>query len=447
MSASLVARWKGHAVFGALFSLTIKVGGSVSALAMFALAAQTLDVAAFGRLVIVFNIVSLAAVAAVFGQDTLIQRSWGEYVATDPGSARGAMIFGAVVALLGATVATLAFALWAMLDGRLTPAETVAVAAFLATQTLLHFTANLGRIVRGARWSEPPRELFWRLPLVVGLGAAAALGGHASIVAFFTVAAIAQALGLAYLAFVIAAGLPAPIRAARPQFRLGEWSRRSTVMTSAAIAEAAHQYADVILIGHVLGSTAAGAYFVVLRIANIFSMLTSGIHTYSASKVSHLYYMGKIDDLRRLMAQIMALTLLLVGLFFAVIVVEGSFLLSIFGGRYCEYHRELVMMSGVTAFAALAGPGPMLMLTMGADLRYLQLVVAALGARIVGLLVLAPAFGLVGAILAAAVAVVPLVVAVTTLCIRRLGVDPSILALPRHLTFGARRPPGGEGAS
>lgn len=441
MSDALGARLRGRAVLGALFSLGIKVGGSVAGLVMFALAAWTLDVAAFGRLVIVFNIVSLAAVAAVLGQDTLIQRSWGEYVATDAASARGAVIFGAAVAASGATIAALAFLVWAGVDGRLSGVEIVAVTAFLITQTLLHFTTNLARIVRGAWWSEPPRELFWRLPLVAGLGAAVATGDRASITFFFAVAAVAQAVGLLYLGLAVRAGLPAGVRAARPRFRLREWGRRSGVMTSAALAEAAHQYADVVLIGQLLGASAAAGYFVVLRIANIFAMLTSGIHTYSASKVSHLYYLGRTEELQRLMAQIMALTLVLVMLLFATIVGGGGPLLSIFGAEYRGLHGELVLMSLLTAVTALAGPGPMLMLSMGADLVYLKLVVAALVVRVVGLLALAPALGLDGAILAVAIAVVPLVATVTVLCRRRLGIDPSVLAVPRGLSLRPRRDP------
>lgn len=440
MSAGRFARWRGHAVVGALFSLVIKVGGSVSALAMFALASWTLDSAAFGDLVIVFNIVSLAAVAAVLGQDTLIQRSWGEYVEKDPERARGAVVFGVVVTLLGAATAALAFVGWASIDGRLTALQTAVVTGFLVSQTLLHFTANLARVVCGARRSEPPRELFWRLPLVVGLGTAAATGGHASIVTFFAVASIAQFLGIGHLAVTIAAALPASIRAARARPSTREWIRRSATMTSAAISEAAHQYADVILIGHVLGSSSAAGYFVVMRIANIFSMLTSGIHTYSASKVSQLYFVGRLAELRRLISQIMLLTLVLVTLLFAAIAFEGPALLSVFGAQYRDLHAELVMMSLVTCYATLAGPGPLLMLTMGADLLYLKLIVIALGIRIAGLLVLAPMFELRGAILAVALAVVPLVTITTILCIRRLGVDPSVLAVPRgEGWFGPRR--------
>lgn len=433
MIAGVLARLRGQAVFGALFSLGVKVGGSVSALAMFALASWTLDVAAFGELVIVFNVVSLAAVVAVLGQDTLIQRSWGEYVTRDPALARGAVVFGTTVAGLGAILAGGLFALWAsLLDGRLDGVEIAAVTAYLISQTLLQFTANLGRVVRGAMYSEPPRELFWRLPLVAVLAVTAATGGHASISVFFAVAAVAQILSLAHLARTVFAAMPAEIRAVRPVLRRGEWIRRSATMTSAALSEAAHQYADVILIGHLLGSSAAAGYFVVMRLANVFAMLTSGIHTYSASKVAQLYYAGRLDDLRRLLSQIMALTGVLVAVLFAAVAFEGPLLLSVFGGEYRGLWSELMAMSLVTGFATLAGPGPMLMLTMGADLLYLQLIVAALAVRIGALGVLAPLFGLDGAVAGVALAMVPLVVAVTVLCARRLGVDPSVIGALRR---------------
>lgn len=432
MTARLVDRLRGHAVVGALSSLAVKVGGSASALAMFALASWTLDAAAFGELVIVFNAVSLVAVAAVLGQDTLIQRSWGEYVETDPSLARGAVVFGTIVTALGASLAALLFVLWAILaHGALGVVEIVAVGAFLITQTLLQFVANLARVVRGAMWSEPPRELWWRLPLVAVLGGTAAFGDRASITVFFAVAAIAQGLALLGLARTVAVAMPVAVREAPATFLLGDWARRGATMALAAVAEAGHQYADVILIGRLLGPSAAAGYFVVLRLANVFTMLTSGIHTYSASKIARLHYVGRIADLRRLMSQIMLAVAVLVVLLVAVVVFEGPLLLSLFGSGYRALHLELLAMSLITGSATLAGPGFLLMLTMGADLLYLQLVVAALAVRVAGLAILAPLFGLDGAIAAVALAVVPLSCIVAVVCVRRLGVDPSIVGALR----------------
>ena len=433
MIRRLLDRCRGHPVFGALFTLTVKVGGSLAALAMFAIAARTLDVTAFGELVIVFNVVSLAAVVAVLGQDTLVQRSWGEYVERAPDLARGALVFGLSVVGLGAATTTLLFVGWArLLDGRLSGAEIAAVSTFLVTQTFLHFTANLGRVACGSAHSEPPRELLWRLPLVIGLAAVAATDGRASIFAFFATAAIGQAVGLAWLAVLILRRLPEPVRRAETRTAIREWAARSLTMAAAAWAEAAHQYADVVLIGRLVGPDAAAGYFVVARIAAIFSMLTSGIHTYSASKVAGLYYLDRIDELRRLMAQIAVLTSAIAMVLFVLIVFEGPLLLHVFGAGYEVFQVELVAMSLVTFFGALAGPGPMLMLLTGADGPYLKLVSTSLAVRLAALCLFAPAFGIRGAVLAVAVAVVPFSILVTLHCVRRIGVDPSLLAVFRR---------------
>ncbi|MDR3376734.1 MAG: hypothetical protein P4L98_23695, partial [Ancalomicrobiaceae bacterium] len=412
-----------HAFFGALFSLGTKVGGSLSMLAMFALASLTLDFAAFGQLVIIFNIVSLVAVAAVLGQDTLIKRSWGEYVERDPELARGAIAFGLGMTLAGMAIGTLGFLIWEVLiDGRLSAAELVAVSAYLCTQTLLFYVADVARVVLGTLESEPPRELFWRLPLVAVLGVALVLETHVSILLFFGIAAVAQFLTIAHLARRILAGLQHAVRTATPRFLTTEWFRRSVTMTTAAVTEAAHQYSDTILIGYLLGPGSAANYFVITRIANVFSMLTSGIHTYSVSRISHLAYLDRFDDLRRLMAQMSVLTIGASVALLAFIAIAGTFLLGLFGAQYCDLYGKLFLMSLVTGAVAMAGPGPMLMLIMGADALYLKLVFAALVVRIAALSILAPIWEVPGAIAALALATLPLAISVSVICIRQFGV-------------------------
>lgn len=436
MIAQLLAKTRGHPLLGALATLGTKIGGSVAALAMFALASWTLDASAFGELVIAFNIIALAAVAAVLGQDTLIQRSWGEYVERDPALAKGAIRFGLAVTGSGAIVAVTVFVVWAeLVEAHSTARDVAAIATFLFTQTFLHFTANLGRVSCGVIYSEPARELFWRLPVALGLAVVMATGGRATVFAFFATAATAQAISIAWLGTLVLRRLPQAVRTARPTYAVREWIGRSLTMAAAAMAEAAHQYADVILIGRLIGPDAAAGYFVVLRIAAIFSMLTSGIHTYSASRIARLYYLEHLDELRRLLAQIAWLTTAVTLALLAVVVFEGPLLLGIFGARYRDLGFELTMMSLITGFVTLSGPGPMLMLLTGADLPYLKLVATALVIRVGALFLFAPIFGLDGAIFAVALALAPFSFAVAFHCIRRIGVDPTALAvLRRHET-------------
>lgn len=423
-----------HPVVGAFLSLGVKVSGSLTALVMFALAARSMDVAAFGLLVIVFNAVSFLAVLAVLGQDTLILRSWGEFYQRAPERARGALGFGLRVSALGAILAVSGFVAWAAgMDGRLAASDIVAVGAFLFTQTLLHYGSSLTRAVRGVFHSEPNRELTWRVPVVLSLVWAAVAGRTTSITSFFAIAAVGQVAALFFQGLSVRNGLPDTIRRATPDYATGDWTRRSAAMTTAAMAEAANQYADVVLIGALAGPVASAGYFVAARIASVFPMLTSGLHNYSASRIAELYFSGRSHELQRLLARVMALALTLVAAIAGLILFAGPWLLSLFGQSYREEYPILLLLTAVFAFTTLAGPGGMMMLTMGRERLYLWLVVAALTVRVGALVLLVPTMGITGAAIAVAVAVVPFVAVVTFVCIRDIGVDPSILSIPRHL--------------
>ena len=419
-----------HPVIGAVLSLAMKVSGSVAALVMFALAARSMAVADFGLLVIAFNAVSFLAVLAVLGQDTLILRSWGEFFERSPALARGAIVYGLRVTIVGAVLAVGGFVVWAgAIDGRLARPDLVAVAAFLLTQTLLHYASSLTRAVRGVFHSEPNRELTWRLPLVAVLGWTLFAGRETSIASFFAVAAAGQLAALVFQSIAIANGLPATIRGARAEIAGGDWTRRSAAMTTAAMAEAANQYADVVLIGALAGPVASAGYFVAARIASVFPMLTSGLHNYSASRIAELYYGGRAHELQRLLARVMMLALALVALLMVVIAFAGPWLLALFGAQYRDEYAVLMLLAGVSAFTTLMGPGSMMMLTMGHERLYLKLVVGALAVRIAALVALVPTFGILGAAIAVGLAIVPFTGLVAWLCARDTGVDPSALAI------------------
>ncbi|MDK9697130.1 MAG: lipopolysaccharide biosynthesis protein [Siculibacillus sp.] len=419
-------------VLGAMLTLGMKVSGSGTALVMFALAARTMNVSDFGLLVIAFNSVSFLAVFAVLGQDTLILRSWGEFFQRSPALARGSVAYGLRVTVVGAIFAVVGFVGWATtFDGRLTASDLVAVAAFLFTQTLLHYGSNLTRAVRGVFHSESNRELTWRLPLAFCLAWALFAGRETSVTSFFAIAAAGQFAALVIEAMVVRGSMPASIREARAEYANGDWTRRSIAMTAAAMAEAANQYADVVLIGALAGPVASAGYFVAARIANVFPMLTTGLHSYSASRIAELYYGGRTDELQRLLVRVMMLALALAGLLATVIVVAGPWLLSLFGESYRDEYDILLILAGVAAFTTLAGPGSTMMLTMGREKLYLKLVLGALVVRILALVVLVPSMGILGAAIGVGIAIAPFAAVVAVLCARGTGIDPSIFGILR----------------
>ena len=77
---------------GSAAALVIKFTASILGFVMFALASREMGLEAFGSVAVIFNAMSFLAVVALWGQETLIIRSWSEYCDSDrPGLARGAL--------------------------------------------------------------------------------------------------------------------------------------------------------------------------------------------------------------------------------------------------------------------------------------------------------------------------------------------------------------------
>ena len=407
-------------MLGALLTLSVKVSGSLIMLGIFALAARIMAAESFGLLAILFNGVSLIAVVATFGQDTHMMRAWGEYVEREPGAARGAILFGCRILVLGLPVAAAALVAWlALVDGRASAGLIAAAAAFLVSQASLHFSSSVGRVVRGVLWSEPAREIAWRLPL---LGLLALLWwSHDTVSAamFFAVAAAGQAAAVLVLGLAVTSGLPAPVRRAPAVTHRREWLARTGGMIASASAEAVNQYVDVVAIGALAGPMVAASYFAVSRYGNVFSMLAGGLQTYSIARISQLHFAGRQDELQLVIARVM------------VIVAAGPLLLSLFGAYYSDLYPALLIYAGAMSFAALAGPGSTMLLVTGHEGLYSRLLISTIACKLVLFCLLVPLYGTNGAACALALTLVPMSVAIVVICIRRLGVDPSICALPR----------------
>src|SRR5262249_52510065 len=88
---------------GAIVAFAIKVNSSFLNIAMLTIAARAMGPAEFGLFAIWFNAISFLAVIALCGQETLIVRSWSEYIQERRFDlARGAVSFGVAVCLSAA---------------------------------------------------------------------------------------------------------------------------------------------------------------------------------------------------------------------------------------------------------------------------------------------------------------------------------------------------------
>ena len=423
-----VALATGETSRGAAVSIILKVGSSALNLVMLTILARAMNATQFGVFALWFNALAFLAVAAGLGQEKLILRSWPEYAATQAwGLARGAVLFGLRNSVAGSIVVAAAVLLTGLATGT-DPRLSGTAAIFLIVQTLFLYTAHVNRVMIGIVGGDV-HEMTWRAVVIGASLLALTAGREVAAADFFAMAAAGQAIGLGLQLFAAARSVPPAVREASGQTEPRLWFARSFRMALGGNLEAASQYLEVIAIGLVLSPTAAGGYFVASRLANMFSMITGSLNSYSTRQIPRLHYAEGRTALLGTLRKISLITSLPVVLGLVGIVVGGAAILAIFGPGFVSDYPTLVLLSCGTAFVAMAGPAPALLLLTGHEGTYSLLLAASLALRLVSLLILAWMFGPVGAAAASAAAAMLGAVALNVACRVKVGIDPSLTLL------------------
>lgn len=416
----------------------IRGAGALLTICVFTLAARAMSADDFGQLAVWFNAMSFLAVAAVFGQDTLIARSWGEYTARgEHEAARGAYWFGWRTTVLSAALFVVGLLVVAPLTSvKIAPMALYAGAVFLFMQTMLHFSSHSSRVVMGFVVSETNRELTWRLVLLVVVVWSVLHQGvlyrALSPAEFFAAGAAGMVLSVLFQSLSVRRKfLAEPVAHAREAARPA-WYARSRAMWLSAIVEAASQYADVMLIGYFASPAVAGDYFVAARIANIFLMVSTGLNTYSFTHSANLYFSGQIGRLQDILRAVVTAALAFVLPALVVIVVFGQPILTIFGERYAVAYPVLVVLTVGAFIVSLCGSASVILLTTGHETLYSRVVTLATVGRMALTSVLAVKYGALGAACGWAIVNAPLAMGLAVVCRAVCGVDPSALAIFRR---------------
>lgn len=425
----------------AVFAMGIKGAGALLTILIFTLAARVVSADEFGRLAVWFNAALLLAVAACFGQDTLIARSWGEYSGRgDHEMARGAYWFGWRMTLLSVAVFVAGLLFFAPRVGAsLAPAALYAVASFMFAQTVLHYSSHSSRVLVGIAVSEAGRELIWRFVLLIAV-IWAILHQGLTMTEFFYAGAVGMMLSVAFQAVAVRRKFEREPVASTRESERPQWFRRGRDMWLSAVVEAVSGYADVMLVGYFAGPAAAGDYFVAARIANIFLMVQTGLNTYSFSHSANLYFSGQIERLQDILRSTVSVSVAIAAPCLAIILVFGQPILTIFGERYGADYPILVVLATGAFLMALSGSSSVILLTTGQEQLYSRVVLVATLVRMALTALLGMYFGAFGAACGWAVVNAPLAMWLAHICRKGSHVDPSIMSVLRHLLAPAAAP-------
>ncbi len=379
-----------RAMVGATLTLAIKASGAVLMIAVFTLAARSVPTAEFGKIAMWFNALSCLAVASVFGQETLIVRSWGEYGHQGrPDLMVGAYRFGWATAAICASLACMALlATNQLLAAPLTTFALAAACAFLAAQVLQHYSSHSSRTIRGYLISEPHRELTWRFILLAVV--ALHLRGALTLETFFFTAAAGMMISTALQTVATLRNFPVRLGAKRPAYLTREWLGRSLGMSLSATVEAMSQYAEVIILGLLATPSAAAGYFIAARIANIFPMMATGLNTYTVTKASSLHFGGRTESLQGVMRSVMIVAVLIATPTFILLTLVAKPVLSIFGPSYVADYPALIILASASFIVMLSGPSTGLLLITGDEKLWSRIAALSLLLRVALMSLLAP---------------------------------------------------------
>ena len=433
-------------VRGSASALVIKFAASAAGFTMFALCSRYMGPSSFGSLAVIFNAICFISVVALCGQETLIVRSWDEYGIKRPSLARGVFLFGAKLTIAASFLAAVGTGLlWLAWKPAVSVSLVLAACAFLFVHSWLQFAGQFSRVAAGMVIGEVPRELLWRVLVILGIGAFHVSNLDFEARDFFAMAAVAILVAIVLQYFLTRSAVPQVIKQAKPEYDLGSWLPRSFKMWTSALMDTTSQYLEIVLIGLVLGPTAAGVYFVATRITNVFAMITGSISIYATSRISALFYSDSRAQLQHMLRSLAIISVVVNGAAMLAIIVLGKLLLWMFGPAYVDAFPVLMILAVGASVGALVGPATHILLLTGHEGAYPRIMGAILAVRALLIVVLAPMFGVVGAAVAWSISTVIMAVALIVACRRLVGLDPSVsfaLRLPQPSVLEIKQSPG-----
>jgi len=315
---------------------------------------------------------------------------------------------------------------WLAWDPTVSTVLLVAACSFLFTQSLMHFSGQFSRVAAGVIIGDGPRDAMWRFVVVAAITAHHVLGLDFSATGFFFVSAGAIVIAILFQAWRVARVIPDAVKQAKSERDVASWIPRSFKMWLSALLDTASQHLEVVVIGFFLGPTAAGFYFVITRITNVFAMISAAISVYATSRISALFYAGAKDELQAMLRSLAMISVALVAVALIIILVAGKLLLWLFGAAYVSAYPELLAMAAGAAMGALAGPAAHLLLLTGHEGTYPRIMASGIILRFVLIAFLGPLLGLMGAVIAWAVSTIAISLALVAASCRLVGFDPSV---------------------
>ncbi len=416
---------------GVAGTFALRAAGGLGQLAVALVLARLLGAEGYGRFALGVAVATAVAAAPSWALQGLLTREVSAGLAAGrPDAVRGLL----ATALPGAGGAALALAtalgLAAWVSGGGVPLVwgALLVPALVLGAGLAAVLAGLHRVLLAQCWENVLKH--WGLVALVALAwLAGSRSGPGGAVALYGTALWAGAAVLALLAW---RALPGAVRGARPEVPAG-WLREALPFAGIGLLAVANGQADVLVLGAFRDDVEVGIYRAASQLAALVIFLLGVVNAPLQPLIARLHAEGDRARLQRAVRATAVLVLACAVPTVAVLVIWGGELMALaFGEPFRAGALPLAILAlGQLVNASMGSVG--VILNMTGHQRVVMRWFAASGALTLALLLaLAPPFGAVGAAVALALGLVAWNVALAREVMRRLGVNPTALPLPRR---------------
>lgn len=399
----------------------------------------------YGQYAFVMSLIALLAVIGQLGTRTVVIRFIGQYKADGRADlSRGLIAYSeravlAVSLAIAAAVAAAAFV--ANAAGWIASPWPVALGMLILPAFALAETyGGVARAFQRIVLSLAPRDILWRAAIIpIGL----AVTTYFATARQLPVLLLASAVALS--AFVLAQrqatwrAIPADVRGSPAAFDTQAWREVAWPVLLAGAATALLRTLDVIVLGFLLPAETVGWYFAASRTAALVGFVLASTNIVIGPEISHLYFAGRRRELDLVLKVGAVIVFLPAAAALAICVVAGDRILALFGPDFVAMRGELVVLAAGQAVNAAAGNVGVVMNMTGHHRRATEILITTSLAFAAITMVLAMAFGTMGAAAGAATGLATWNIRLWLASRRLVGLDPSIVGL-----FAAPRPGSAE---
>jgi O-antigen/teichoic acid export membrane protein len=408
----------------------IKFATAALSYVMFVVLAWVMDPFQYGQYAVCFNLAIVLSAVSGLGATTAILRLMPQYrVQRRFELARGALVEGLVLTLCASAAIAVIIAMTPvlpMLSGYSAIAAIAASSLLVPAFTLSEYLSCVLRTNSITFWALAPRDIFWRLSVILLALAAIGLGWSVSAVACLAVTAILL------IVIVIAQSAlvwPTIFEGALDRSERREWYRIAAPMWVSSVLYAMTQQLDVVIAAGMTSAEDAGAYFAAQKTALLLALVPTAVGLVGAPMIASYFHGGDIEGLRRLCARMSLIMTLPALASFIGLAFVGHWLLAFFDPAFANAYGVLMILGIGALFGAATGPTGYFLQMTGRERDYLLILVVSYCLTLALQIVLGWRYGILGIAIGTTLGSIVGYVWAAILIGRTSGVDTSIMSV------------------